>query len=103
MDFKCDELISEKTDADSRALTVQELQQRSHGSVFSTITRDTFRSIQVPFSGGSLTRSFSSLVSIMFEKVLANNLQNIELIQLRDTLLPKLISGELRLDEITSP
>ena len=83
--------------------SVQELQQRSHGSVFSTITRDTFRSIQVPFSGGSLTRSFSSLVSIMFEKVLANNLQNIELIQLRDTLLPKLISGELRLDEITSP
>ena len=81
--------------------SVQELQQRSHGSVFSTITRDTFRSIQVPFSGGSLTRSFSSLVSIMFEKVLANNLQNIELIQLRDTLLPKLISGELRLDDLS--
>ena len=36
----------------------------------------------------------------MFEKVLANNLQNIELIQLRDTLLPKLISGELRLDDL---
>lgn len=29
--------------------------------------------------------------------------ENRTLEQLRDTLLPKLISGELRLDEITSP
>ena len=27
MDFKCDELISEKTDADSRALTLEKLEE----------------------------------------------------------------------------
>ena len=40
---------------------------------------------------------FSLLVEPIFEKILANGQQIIDLVKLRDTLLPKLISGELRL------
>ncbi|MDD5395608.1 MAG: restriction endonuclease subunit S [Thiothrix sp.] len=41
-------------------LQVTDLQQKSHGSIFSTITRDTFKSIQMPFSNVPLcTRQFS--------------------------------------------
>ena len=32
MDFKCDELISEKTDADSRALTLEDLIMADEGN-----------------------------------------------------------------------
>ncbi|HHF9184269.1 TPA: restriction endonuclease subunit S, partial [Escherichia coli] len=35
-----------------------------------------------------------------FSKILNNNYQNIALTKLRDTLLPKLISGELSLEDL---
>jgi type I restriction enzyme S subunit len=41
--------------------------------------------------------AFSELVRISMEQVLQNRMQSRSLAQLRDTLLPKLISGELRI------
>ncbi len=76
---------------------VSDLQQRGHGSVFNTITRDTFESISSPLPSETVMTEFSSLVAPLFEKLLANGKQAVELAKLRDTLLPKLISGELRL------
>lgn len=43
---------------------------------------------------------FDKIISPLFEKVIENNLQSRTLTQLRDTLLPKLISGELRVRDI---
>lgn len=77
--------------------SVSQLQQRSHGSVFSTITRDTFNSFKFAFSGESIANAFGETISPWFEKIRANNQQRYMLANLRDTLLPKLISGELRL------
>lgn len=79
---------------------VQTLQQMGHGSVFNTITRDTFKNIKVPFCSEELTNSYSLLVKNYFSKILNNNYQNIILTNLRDTLLPKLISGELSLEDL---
>lgn len=76
---------------------VSDLQQRGHGSVFNTITRDTFESISSPLPSELVMGEFSMLVKPMFDKILANGQQTVELEKLRDTLLPKLISGELRL------
>ena len=45
----------------------------------------------------------SSYLKPMYSRNFALTDQNEQLAQLRDTLLPKLISGELRLDEIPSP
>jgi type I restriction enzyme, S subunit len=74
---------------------VADLQQRGHGSVFNTITRDTFKSIRIPFGQLELTRSFDKTVSPFLQRIRANLSQQVELTKLRDTLLPKLISGEL--------
>lgn len=79
---------------------VQTLQQMGHGSVFNTITRDTFKNIKIPFCNEELTNSYSLLVKNYFSKILNNNYQNIALTNLRDTLLPKLISGELSLEDL---
>lgn len=78
----------------------QTLQQMGHGSVFNTITRDTFKNIKVPFCNEELTNSYSLLVKNYFSRILDNNYQNIALTNLRDTLLPKLISGELSLEDL---
>ncbi|NQZ07593.1 MAG: restriction endonuclease subunit S [Algicola sp.] len=78
---------------------VTNLQKRSHGSVFDTITKKTFESINLPFPGGPITQAFKNEVKPILTKVLANNNQINTLTKLRDTLLPKLISGELKIPE----
>jgi len=74
---------------------VSDLQKRGHGSIFNTITRETFKSIFLPFSGGAVTQKFSEVVTSFLNKILSNNKQSAELAKTRDVLLPKLISGEL--------
>ncbi len=48
----------------------------------------------------SIQRKFIDQASVIFENLENNILENRELIELRDTLLPKLISGELAVAEV---
>ena len=69
------------------------------GSVFNTITRETFKSINLAFNGGKLTQAFEQLVKPYLNKILLNNRQVNELVKTRDVLLPKLISGEIEISK----
>lgn len=44
--------------------------------------------------------NYNEKVSSMFEKIRENEFENKELEQLRDTLLPELMNGEIDLDNI---
>lgn len=80
-------------------LKVADLQQRSHGSVFSTITRNTFQTIKIPVCPVVITHAFDDAVAAFMERILLN-IQQVEILErTRDTLLPKLLSGELRIPE----
>ena len=72
-----------------------ELQQRTHGTVFDTITRQTFETLDCIFPPGNLTEAFDRAVSPLLSQIRANLHQSRTLASLRDTLLPKLLSGEL--------
>lgn len=81
-------------------LRVADLQQHSHGSVFSTITRDTFRSIKSAACPPGLSCVFDKMVAAYMSKIKLN-LQSIQaLSELRDALLPKLLSGQIQLPEV---
>lgn len=75
---------------------VDQLKSMAHGSVFSTITRQTFEAIQRPVPPSAILRAFESSVVGWFELILSSVEESRILAQLRDTLLPKLIAGELR-------
>jgi type I restriction enzyme S subunit len=81
------------------ANSVDELQAAAYGSVFDTITTNTFKEhkIQVPLESGII--SFEKRIRPYFEKMLINCTQIRTLTRLRDTLLPKLMSGEVRVKE----
>lgn len=79
---------------------VDQLKSMAHGSVFSTITRQTFEAINRPFPTPSLLIAFEVNVESWFDKILNNVYESQTLAQLRDTLLPKLISGELRVGDV---
>jgi type I restriction enzyme S subunit len=72
-----------------------ELRQRTHGTVFDTITRQTFDTLDCIFPPANLTRAFDRTVAPLLAQIRANLYQSRTLATLRDALLPKLLSGEL--------
>jgi type I restriction enzyme S subunit len=71
----------------------------AHGSVFDTITTRTFQTTDTIIPAEKVRKSFDMLVKPLFLKILGNQNESIQLSDLRDTLLPKLISGDLRVPD----
>jgi type I restriction enzyme S subunit len=71
----------------------------SGGSVFGNLNKSRFESLAVLLPPPSLAQAYASLVAPIFDKILMNLKQEMTLTQLRDTLLPRLISGKLRVPE----
>lgn len=81
---------------------VEQLRARAHGSVFSTITTATFGSVQVPCPPDSEIREFWTAAEPLFASVLGLAYESTTLAAIRDELLPKLISGEIRVPASTA-
>ena len=77
-------------------MTVNELQQRTHGTIFDTITRQTFKLIDAIILPPKLADKFEIVVQPIMSHILSNLHESRALTALRDTLLPELISGDLR-------
>jgi len=75
---------------------IADLKQVAYGSVFDTITTDTFKGLNFPVASNPLTTQFEQLINASFTQIETNQRENQTLTQTRDTLLPKLISGEIR-------
>jgi len=77
------------------ANSVEELQAAAYGSVFDTITTNTFKEHKIKIPSETEIKKFENSVSEYFQKIESNTNQIRTLTQLRDTLLPKLMSGEI--------
>ena len=78
------------------AYIVDELSAAAYGSVFDTITTRTFEDVEIKLPSMDFIAQFESEIAPLFEKKL-NNVEQIQTLEnLRDTLLPKLMSGEVR-------
>ncbi|GMQ53961.1 restriction endonuclease subunit S [Halopseudomonas aestusnigri] len=71
----------------------------SGGSVFHNLSKSGFESLKVLLVHQELAQRFDEAVEPLVAKIMENQLQAQTLTQLRDTLLPRLISGQLRLPE----
>jgi type I restriction enzyme, S subunit len=70
-----------------------------HGSVFNTITTNTFANSRVIIPPTPILEIFERQISPVFLKILNSSKESTTLAHLRDGLLPKLVSGELRVGE----
>lgn len=70
------------------------------GSTTYNINKKTFENIEVPYLPQNIVQEFHNTVCKLFDKIKLNQLENKNLEQLRDTLLPKLMNGETDLDKI---
>lgn len=75
---------------------VEELKSAAYGSVFDTITTSTFRDATFAAPPVAKVLEFEDFIASHFDKKLVNQTQIRTLETLRDTLLPKLMSGEVR-------
>lgn len=78
---------------------VDELVHGAHGSVFDTITTTTLQTAKIVHAGGEIVSAFERTIQPIYERILSLVEEAATLRTLRDTLLPKLISGELRIKD----
>ncbi len=72
-----------------------ELKRKTHGAVFDTITTATFKAIKTTKIPNEIVKEFEKIIYPVIMQI-KNNLKEIQTLQqTRDTLLPKLLSGEL--------
>ncbi|HQS33310.1 MAG TPA: restriction endonuclease subunit S, partial [Polaromonas sp.] len=76
---------------------MENIKGRANGSTFMEISKKAFRPISALVPSPELVQAFAGVAGVLFDKLIENEKQAQTLATLRDTLLPRLISGQLRL------
>ena len=80
---------------------MENIKGRANGSTFMEISKKAFRPIPALVPPPEIVQAFVDVAGVLFERLIENEKQAQTLATLRDTLLPRLISGALRLPEVT--
>ena len=78
---------------------VDQLQQRTHGTIFDTITRQTFKLVETAVPLPEQAQMFESAVKGILGRILGNLQESRVLAAKRDALLPVLVSGQVRIQQ----
>ncbi len=78
---------------------MDEIKNRASGTTFPEISKTAFRPIKLCVPTKPVLESFTAVVEPLFDKLAANIRESQSLEKLRDYLLPKLLSGEVRVSE----
>lgn len=71
-----------------------------NGTTMEAINNNSLNKIELIFPTIDILNKFNNLVSSSFKLIAKNNYENEQLANLRDTLLPKLMSGELDVENV---
>ncbi|OAV70985.1 EcoKI restriction-modification system protein HsdS [Bacteroidales bacterium Barb4] len=78
---------------------MEEIKNAGNGSVFQEISKSVFRKLCITLPPIEVLKRFDKTIEPSFNKIKANQIQIHTLTTLRDTLLPKLMSGEVKIKE----
>ena len=70
------------------------------GSTICNLNKEQFSNIDILIPSEAILSDFHKIVSPQFDEIKHNLEENIQLAELRDTLLPKLMSGEINVDDV---
>ena len=79
---------------------VQQFKDRASGTTFAEISKKEFRPIPILIPSQEPLKAFSSYSASLYEKIISNIQEMTILTSMRDTLLPKLLAGEVRVGGI---
>ena len=98
--LKCNEYASNYFMLNWCQSNMPEIESRATGTTFAEISKQNFRPIRVVLPSKNLMSAFTAKVEPLYEQITANLRQSQTLASLRDTLLPKLLSGELSVENL---
>ena len=81
---------------------METVHQNANGSTFQEISKANFRPIEVTVATPELLRTFDETARPLFDRIVANEKENRTLAATRDFLLPRLMSGEVRVGDAAS-
>ena len=73
-----------------------EIVNHANGSTFLEISKSNFRQIRLAVPNGRILDQFDNRARSLYERIVANERETLDLAAQRDALLPRLVSGELR-------
>jgi len=79
-------------------INMEYVQSHANGSTFLEISKSAFRSLQIVMPPKELRTVFQKNVKPFFDKIRTNTTQVRTLKKMRDTILPKLMSGEVKVE-----
>lgn len=78
----------------------KDLASMNAGSAVPSMTTDILNAMEIAIPSASALEEFEMIVSPMYQGMRENNNQSAKLVELRDSLLPKLMSGEIDVSDI---
>jgi type I restriction enzyme S subunit len=99
--MKCNERASNFFMLNWCQTNMAEIESRATGTTFAEISKQNFRPILVVLPPKELMTAFTEKVAPLYAQITANLHQSRTLATLRDALLPKLLSGELSVNELS--
>lgn len=84
------------------SLSMDEIIASANGSTFQEISKKAFRPIRLVKPSREVMREFDHIVRPLFNRIETLEHESAELSEFRDSLLPRLISGKIRLPEAQS-
>lgn len=82
--------------------TVEKLKRKANGAVFDALVTRDFETELIPAPSVTDIQAFEKKVSPIYEAILNNCKESCRLAALRDTLLPRLMSGELSAGDVAA-
>ncbi len=79
---------------------VDRLKHKASGAVFDAITTRDFEAENIMKLSDDDAKAFLDVAEPIYQAVLSNSIENLRLATLRDSLLPKLMSGEIDVSDI---
>lgn len=77
-----------------------DLRKRANSGVQVNLSSTEIKNSEIIIAPKEINQKFDNIVKPLFEQIFSNDIENQKLIQLRDTLLPKLMSGEIDVSNV---
>lgn len=97
--IRCDKTLPNQFVRQWVAENMAEIEARAGGTTFAEISKSAFRPIPVLVPSTELLEAFQAQAATLFDRLSQNVKQSNLLAKLRDLLLPRLLSGELRVPD----
>lgn len=96
----CDKLLSNYYVLWWAAFNMETIKGKANGTTFQEVSKSSFRPIPVLVPSDEVLQAFNSIVEPLYRQIVSNEYQSRTLAEIRDALLPKLVSGQVRVGEI---